>query len=265
MLVSKEYFHQGLARIEKQLAKNSTFHNSNKGGEKAKFFHDYGLCSWYRIPLYTRKKHSASNCQACGNTTTSDMAEDIAKLTQTGMKELNLALKENNLKIVKTTKRKPVKRLKQQNQMIIIKTIRQNLKPKEEVNQVLTSGTSYANYQRQRLVTYFETQEKSKILTDDRKDREEKGEIKIKSSIANFENYTFDREGFLSYILTQTGNVNWQKIATQLYPVTNKDGNFPSNRGFILKEFAKQSGVDVNSFNEDVLVSGRDFPARVRR
>ena len=47
--------------------------------------------------------------------------------------------------------------------------------------------------------------------------------------------------------------------------IQTKNGVFPLNGGQILKEFAKQNGINTNHFNNHVRVSGRDYLRRVRR
>lgn len=83
---------------------------------------------------------------------------------------------------------------------------------------------------------------------------------KAKNHVGNMNNYSFDRQGFLTYMkkLPSGSTVIWRYLAIKFH-VKNKSGQFPKNAGQVLMTFATQNGIDTDQFNECGRVSGRDF------
>lgn len=128
-----------------------------------------------------------------------------------------------------------------------------------DVQDFLSSGISYSQYERQRLKKYFETPESAKKSHEQKIKKINSGIKKIKKHHGKFENYQFEKESFLLEMQeNKSENVNWSDIR-------NRNGSLPPNAGQILKDFAKSNGIDVDKFNKQKIVSGRDISHRIRR
>ncbi|XP_069103113.1 LOW QUALITY PROTEIN: uncharacterized protein [Argopecten irradians] len=95
----------------------------------------------------------------------------------------------------------------------------------DNVINFLASGTSFSQYERTRLNTYYEKSDKCKEKVEKRLKKENDGACNKRTAI----------------------------------------GETPANGGQVLKLFAEANGFPVDSFNTDRAVSGRDYPRRIRR
>lgn len=64
--------------------------------------------------------------------------------------------------------------------------------------------------------------------------------------------------------LPSGSKVSWRELSIK-FNLRNKKGARPQNGGQVLVEFAKSLGVNVNQFNPQQRLSGRDYIQRVRR
>lgn len=64
--------------------------------------------------------------------------------------------------------------------------------------------------------------------------------------------------------LPSGSKVGWRELSIK-FNLRNKKGARPQNGGQVLAEFAKTFGVNVNQFNPQQRLSGRDYIQRVRR
>ena len=145
----------------------------------------------------------------------------------------------------------------------IVKEIESN---DADVLNFLASGKSFEQYERDRLFTFnIDTEEAEKLMIK-RCNKENADVIKRKKHHGHFSRYLFEKEKFLQDIrsLKPASHVNWQSMAKK-YQIQTKNGVFPLNGSQILKEFAKQNGINTNHFNNHVRVSGRDYLRRARR
>ena len=256
MQVSFEYFAGSTSRIQRNLSKNSFYVNNNKNGERRDFLEKFSMESWVKLTDKEKRRHKAKDCPACqGNRENNDVTTLSNEIVKTNKQKLNNALKAHNFRIVATDKKrksKPTKirEIKEQ----LVKQIKINLTTNSEVDDVLSNDVSYSMYSRQRKAQCFMSKQESAALPSTR------------NPIANFEAYQFNKEGFLDFISnTNNINLNWQKLATDDFPVTNQKGELVTNRGHVLKKFATCHDIDVDRFNPGKSISGRDFRQRTRR
>ncbi|CAC5411692.1 unnamed protein product [Mytilus coruscus] len=135
----------------------------------------------------------------------------------------------------------------------------------EDVKKFLSSGKSYAQYERERKL-YFTSKPKAKENMIVRVRKEMEGICKPKNHNGNFDNYIFEKEKFLEEIssLSAGSNVNWSALARKFDVKTIKN-QVPTNRGQVLMMFAKSNGINVYQFNTQSRLSGRDYIRRVKR
>ncbi len=114
---------------------------------------------------------------------------------------------------------------------------------------ILKENISFSQWDRQRKSNSLETSNNSRN----------------RSSVGNFENYTFNKVQFLADIrnLKQGDVVNWSQLARDFN--VNINGVLPSNGGQVLKEFAQVNGIDTDLFNVDRKISGRDYKKQRRQ
>ncbi|VDI42164.1 Hypothetical predicted protein [Mytilus galloprovincialis] len=133
-----------------------------------------------------------------------------------------------------------------------------------DIEHLLASGKSYQQYDRDRLQTCFVSPADAEKKTKEEKQKESSGKKKPRRHYGPFNAYDFDKTAFLDEIEnTEALNINWSRMAIR-YNVKCK-GKSPANGGQVLRAFAKLKGVNVDKFNENVRVSGRDYLNRIRR
>ena len=135
-----------------------------------------------------------------------------------------------------------------------------------DVDHFLASGKSYNQYDRDRLFMFYEPKEDAEIKMNKRVEKERSGKVKPKKHHGSFENYQFDKDAFLTEIREkETGSsISWRALGKK-YDVKNSKGLHPMNAGEVLKEYAKSQGINIDHFNLERRISGRDYLRRIRR
>ena len=144
------------------------------------------------------------------------------------------------------------------NRADVIKDVLEQIKPPQnELQNIFSENISFKMYDRQRINTFFVSKAESTQMS-----------MKKPPTSVNFSRFSFDKAGFLTELKQQKPGslINWTAWARNDFPVTyHGTENIPNNAGHILKEYAKAHGVDVNQFNENRNMSGREVQQRVRR
>ena len=136
------------------------------------------------------------------------------------------------------------------------------LEKEGEVFSFLSSGKSYAQYNRDRMSSFFETRSAAKERTKLRKTKEKAGVLKKKSHIGKLNNYSTD-DGLVPYLskLAPGALVVWTSLAKK-FNLKKKDGKTVSNPGQVLRAIASKQGVNTARFTS---LKSRMGHVRVRR
>lgn len=126
---------------------------------------------------------------------------------------------------------------------------------------LLSSGKSFNSYSRDRLSTFFESQEMAESRVHHQLSQ---GNIQ-KQHHGKFENYIFDKITFLQDMknMEPGAKVNWSAMAKKYNVKIN--GEVPKNAGQVLLEFAKCNEIDTTRFNTEKRISKRDYLRRIRK
>ncbi|CAC5358358.1 unnamed protein product [Mytilus coruscus] len=134
-----------------------------------------------------------------------------------------------------------------------------------DVTNFLSSGKSFNQYHRDRMAGFYE----SKVRAEERIEKlirqESAGKKKSKQHHGNFENYSFDRTGFLNEMTSKPSgsDINWTLMAKKYNLQIN--GKFPANAGQVILEYARKQGINTQTHNKEKRVSSRDYLRRIRR
>lgn len=144
-----------------------------------------------------------------------------------------------NKKLPSEQKRKQKTMQTRENTNKINKIITNN---ENELQNFLASGKSYSQFDRDRLGMFFEKTQSARERTILTSKKIKEGVKKAKNHVGNMNNYSFDRQGFLTYMkkLPSGSKVIWRYLAIKFH-VKNKSGQFPKNAGQVLMTFATQN------------------------
>lgn len=305
MYISKYQFHNKIGRVQSYLTQSKFFRNSNKSGEKNSYLETYNLMAWLQQSEHDRKSHALSDCPKCletesglhssasadtlamedlsftitksileeGLTSPQSSNKKVEKFMNTLSPILKQKLDVNLNECVKKTFNLQSKENSTEKQKQSVKKLKENktniqnalFGATHDVERFLSSGTSYNQYERERLEKFFETSESAKELVEKKSKKIKLGLNKPKKHHGKFTSYVFNKQAFLLEMKeNKNENVNWSSLARK-YTIKTKNGQFPANAGQILKQYAQDNGVDVNRFNRQKTVSGRDIAQRIRR
>ncbi|CAG2243548.1 unnamed protein product [Mytilus edulis] len=134
-----------------------------------------------------------------------------------------------------------------------------------DVTNFLSSGKSFNQYHRDRMTGFFESKVRAEERTEKLIRQESAGKKKSKQHHGNFENYSFDRTGFLNEMTSKPSgsDINWTLMAKTYNLQIN--GKFPANAGQVILEYAKKQGINTQTHNKEKRVSSRDYLRRIRR
>ena len=129
----------------------------------------------------------------------------------------------------------------------------------------MSSSKSYAEYDRERLNTFFVSKKTAKQNLEKRFKDELCKRRKPRTSIGKFSNYNFDKDKFLEELksIKSGTKISWTEFARK-YSVKNNQGKTPGNAGQVLFQYARSNGIDVFQFNKHQRISGCDYFQRVR-
>ncbi|CAG2233515.1 unnamed protein product [Mytilus edulis] len=134
-----------------------------------------------------------------------------------------------------------------------------------DVTNFLSSGKSFNQYHRDRMTGFFESKVRAEERTEKLIRQESAGKKKSKQHHGNFENYSFDRTGFLNEMTSKPSgsDINWTLMAKTYNLQIN--GKFPANAGQVILEYARKQGINTQTHNKEKRVSSRDYLRRIRR
>lgn len=304
-LKSYEVFRKKVVKLQDYTTKNKYYVNFNKNGEREKFINHFDLLHWTKLEHAEKKQHQLEDCFVCTSIhseesslhTFSKQMKSINELSNNLVSSIkSISNTESAAKIAKSVihtlnpvftrefqttfedsmteslnlspretpqeKRKKTNQILTENTRSINKAIQNE---NEDVKKFLSSGKSYAQYERERKL-YFTSKPKAKENMIVRVRKEMEGICKPKKHHGNFDNYIFEKEKFLEEIssLSAGSNVNWSALARKFDVKTIKN-QVPTNRGQVLMMFAKSNGINVYQFNTQSRLSGRDYIRRVKR
>ena len=265
-------FRSKVIRYESFLSKPSNF-NNNKHGERKLFIGKFGYTELLNLSQKDYDKHSFRNCAPCKekvvslferSTTTKFNFEEGPQDGKKFIRNLFLDLQEqgfeskfdmnikdavgSELNMVPKTKYKEktnAERSKLKNTMHEISTkFHQN-----SLENILKENISFSQWDRQRKMNALEVSKDSRH----------------RSSIGNLDNYSFDKDAFLDEAAAWPlgAVINWSDIARRYNVCIN--GIKCANGGQVLKNYAQINGIDVDNFNLDAKISGRDYTKQRRQ
>ena len=237
---------------------------------KANYLREFSTENWKKLPAYQKKRHTMANCKECASrhgtlqsqfpgptfTPTTELAHTIRTLITDNKQEKNPAATttrqvlaeiepkfqqvygvsfteslakqpESNLQVKPTASEK--KKLKRNIQRACRDSMNEQFKQTDPLH-VLAEGQSLQSYKRMRLAQSFQSPLNHSSSN--------------KKHSPNFSSVEWDKEGLLHKLRSwPTGDViNWTEIANEFHI---KGGN----KGQIVKEFAKENGIDVTQLD----------------
>ncbi|CAC5399835.1 unnamed protein product [Mytilus coruscus] len=279
-LKSYEVFRKKVVKLQDYTTKNKYYVNFNKNGEREKFINHFDLLHWTKLEHAEKKQHQLEDCFVCTSIhseesslhTFSKQMKSINELSNNLVSSIkSISNTESAAKIAKSVihtlnpvftrefqttfedsmteslnlspRETPQEKGKKTNQILTENTRSINKaiqNENEDVKKFLSSGKSYAQYERERKL-YFTSKPKAKEKHDCKK--------KFLEEISS---------------LSAGSNVNWSALARKFDVKTIKN-QVPTNRGQVLMMFAKSNGINVYQFNTQSRLSGRDYIRRVKR
>ncbi|CAG2213104.1 unnamed protein product [Mytilus edulis] len=120
-----------------------------------------------------------------------------------------------------------------------------------DVTNFLSSGKSFNQYHRDRMTGFFESKVRAEERTEKLIRQESAGKKKSKQHHGNFENYSFDRTGFLNEMTSKPSgsDINWTLMAKTYNLQIN--GKFPANAGQVILECARKQGINTQTHNKE--------------
>ena len=273
-------FRNGMLRLKGLVAKLS----KHKSADKKCFFAKFSPENFVRLNAADRGKHRLYNCMECVNNP--DYKKAISMLNQNGKpakkntqaKIPNVAqvaameeLSKLNEQFCHTFKQsfssiitnipdshiimKPTKSEKEKKKRQLLRNAAKCLEGQWHetvVERGLGIRQSFQSRNRERIVRSFEDKENAINRSNVRKNREAKGLIEKKDHVGDVTKMNWNKEDFLKdvenleFSLTE---VNWSDMARK-YEVIDGSGELAKNGGQIIKEYARSSGIDVDSISK---------------
>ena len=273
MKMTYDDFRSRVIRYQKFINTPSNF-NNNKQGERKIFLEAFAYPQFLKLSAQEKKKHTFVNCPGCEEMmkslfTKSDFKKfdfhgenpkdgkkfikDLIKdLEDQGFQEnFQISVKDaigSSLRMVPKISSKENKKNETTKLKDTVKEISSRYK-ENSLQNILQENISFSQWDRQRKSNSLETS------VNTRK----------RSSVGNFDNYSFDKVQFLAEVrgLKEGDEVNWSQLARNFN--VNINGVLPSNGGQVLKEFAQVNGIDIDVFNVDRKISGRNYEKQRRQ
>ena len=254
-------------QVDNVSSKNGYWKNSNKAGEKVTFIKTFSLETWSKLPLHEQEAHTLRQCKRCRQLKDFDMFKMKGAKGKSNVRETMTGVLMNTLNQLETSfedkfcipiedgllQLPVVKAEINQQKKNLLQELKENVR-KSELDTILSTGQSFNSHDKQRKMKYMHYNETEKTAT-------------AKDKVGPISSYEFDREGFLAYIKRQEegARVNWCHLARNVFPVKKVNSELLIQNGNqVLQKFAVASEIDINKFNKDLKLVGRDIPNRRR-